>query len=65
MHATLTQVIIFYALLIIILAAIGYHTLNKKGEGTKGLLIGAGVGVAISAALWFAVGKKAVHGGGY
>ncbi len=55
----LTQVLIFYIILTVILAVLGAKYMPEKN---KGLIYGISTGLSISLILYFTVGKKYISG---
>ena len=55
-------IMIFYAVLILVLAALGFKFTSKviQVTSTMGGILGAVLGVFLSILLWFTVGKKLV-----
>lgn len=60
MHVSKTALMVFYAVLIVVMAVIGYFVGKDKKEMYAA--VGALIGLAVSVLLWFVWGKKATAG---
>lgn len=55
------QILMFYAVIIIVLAGIGYWYGQSTGQQNMYAVYGGVAGVVISGALWFLYGKNASY----